>query len=114
MREKLSREESQKFSECLQLLRARLQGWSGTNEDRAKRLEIPEHTVSELMRSNAEGLSLNQLEAIARRAGITPGVGRPNKVVGIPDIKPGKTIDVKDQGDRFSGTYYVDEVSHTF
>ncbi len=111
----LSQEETQKFSECLILLRTKLRGWSGTKKERAEWLELPVKTVTELMRGNADGFSLNQLEAIARKAGITARVRRPHSEVDdFPGIKPHKTVDINGIGDLFSGRYYVDEVSHTF
>ena len=64
-------EKTQKRSDYLILIQARLYGWSGTNADRAKRLELSEHTVASLMKGNAEGLSLDKVIAIARKAGIT-------------------------------------------
>ncbi|MDK1024084.1 MAG: XRE family transcriptional regulator [Gammaproteobacteria bacterium] len=62
---------SQKRSDYLLLIQARLYGWSGTNADRAKRLEISEQTISNLMKGNAGEFSLNQLKAIARKSGVT-------------------------------------------
>ena len=63
--------DSQKRSDCLLLIQARLYGWSGTNADRAERLELSERTVANLMNGKAKGLSLNHLKAIARKSGIT-------------------------------------------
>ena len=64
-------EDTQKHSDYLLLLQARLYGWSGTNSDRADRLELSEQTISNLMKGKAEGFSLNQLKAIVRKSGIT-------------------------------------------
>ena len=64
-------ENTQKRSDCLLLIQARLYGWSGSNADRAERLQLSEETVADLMKGKAKGLSLNQLKAIARKAGIT-------------------------------------------
>ena len=58
-------EDSQKRSDYLLLIQARLYGWSGSNADRAKRLELSTQTVTSLMNGHAEGISLNQLIAIA-------------------------------------------------
>ena len=54
-------EDTQKHSDYLLLIQARLYGWSGTNTDRAKRLGLSEHTVASLMRGNAEELSLDKV-----------------------------------------------------
>ncbi len=64
-------EDSQKRSDYLLLIQARLYGWSGSNADRAKRLQLSEQTVANLMKGKAKELSLNQLNAIARKSGIT-------------------------------------------
>ena len=66
--------DSQKRSDYLLLIQARLYGWSGSNVDRAKRLELSTQTVTSLMNGHAEGFSLSQLIAIARKAGITARV----------------------------------------
>jgi len=42
-------EDSQKRLDCLLLIQARLHGWSGSNTDRAKRLELSTQTVTSLM-----------------------------------------------------------------
>ena len=47
-----------------------LYGWSGSNADRAKRLQLSEQTISCLTDGNAIGFSLSQLIAIARKAGV--------------------------------------------
>ena len=70
----MSWSESQKRSDILLLIQARLYGWSGTNADRAKRLQLSEETIADLMKGKAKGLSMNQLKAIARKAGITARV----------------------------------------
>jgi len=41
--------DSQKRSDYLLLIQARLYGWSGSNADRAKRLELSMQTVTNLM-----------------------------------------------------------------
>jgi len=64
-------ENTQKRADYLLLIQARLYGWSGTNADRAKRLQLSEETIANLMKGKARGLSMNQLKAIARKAGIT-------------------------------------------
>ena len=64
-------EDSQKRSDYLLLIQARLNGWSGSNDDRAKRLELSTQTVTSLMNGHAEGFSLSQLIAIARKAGVS-------------------------------------------
>ena len=64
-------ENTQKRSDYLLLIQARLYGWSGTNADRAKRLQLSEETIASLMKGNAEGLSLDRVIAIARKAGVT-------------------------------------------
>ena len=61
---------SQKRSDILLLIQARLYGWSGTNTDRAKRLDLPLEIVSNLMRGDGSGFNAHQLSAIARKAGI--------------------------------------------
>ena len=66
--------DSQKRSDYLLLIQARLYGWSGSNADRARRLELSAQTVTSLMNGHAEGFSLSQLIAIARKAGITARV----------------------------------------
>ena len=63
-------EDSQKRSDYLLLIQARLHGWSGSNADRAERLELSTQTVTSLMNGHAEGFSLSQLIAIARKAGV--------------------------------------------
>ena len=67
-------EDSQKRSDYLLLVQARLYGWSGSIADRANRLELSPQTVTSLMNGHAEGFSLSQLIAIARKAGITARV----------------------------------------
>ena len=64
-------ENTQKRSDYLLLIQARLYGWSGTNADRAKRLQLSEETIANLMKGKAEGLSLDRVIAIARKAGVT-------------------------------------------
>ncbi len=64
-------EDTQKHSDYLLHIQARPYGWSGTNVDRAKRLELSEQTISNLMKGKTEGFSLNQLRAIVRKSGIT-------------------------------------------
>jgi predicted XRE-type DNA-binding protein len=64
-------EDSQKRSDYLLLIQARLYGQPGTNADRANRLELSEKTISDLMKGKAESFSLSQLKAIARKAGVT-------------------------------------------
>jgi hypothetical protein len=61
--------ESQKRSDYLLLIQAKLYGWSGTNADRANRLELSEQTISNLMNGNVEEFGLEKLVAIARKAG---------------------------------------------
>ena len=63
--------DSQKRSDYLLLIQARLYGWSGSNADKADRLELSTQTVTSLINGHAEGLSLNQLIAIARKAGVS-------------------------------------------
>ena len=63
-------EDSQKRSDYLLLIQARLYGWSGSIADKAERLELSTQTVSSLMNGHAEGFSLSQLIAIARKAGV--------------------------------------------
>ncbi len=63
--------DSQKRSDYLLLIQARLHGWSGSNADRAKRLELSTQTVTSLMNGHADGFSLIQLFAIARKAGVS-------------------------------------------
>ncbi len=63
-------EDSQKRSDYLLLIQARLYGWSGSNADRAKKLEFSPQTVTRLMNGHAEGFSLSQMIAIARKAGV--------------------------------------------
>ena len=60
-----------KRSDYLLLLQARLHGWSGTNSNRARRLDLTERIVANLMNGKAKRLSLEKLIAIARKAGIT-------------------------------------------
>ncbi len=67
-------EDSQKRSDYLLLVQARLYGWSGSIADRANILELSPQTVTSLMNGHAEGFSLSQLIAIARKAGITARV----------------------------------------
>ena len=64
-------EESQKRSDYLLLIQARLYGWSGSIADKAERLELSMQTVTSLMNGHTEGFSLNQLIAIARKAGVS-------------------------------------------
>jgi DNA-binding Xre family transcriptional regulator len=47
-----------------------LYGWSGSNADKVERLELLMQTVSSLMNGHAERISLSQLIAIARKAGV--------------------------------------------
>jgi hypothetical protein len=62
--------DSQKRSDYLLLIQARLYGWSGSNTDRPRRLELSTQTVTSLMNGHAEGFSLSQLIAIARKASV--------------------------------------------
>jgi len=62
---------SQECSDYLLLIQARLYEWSGTNADRAKRPQLSEQTVANLMKGKARELSLSQLKTIARKSGIT-------------------------------------------
>ena len=64
-------EDSQKRSDYLLLIQARLYGWSGSNTDKAERLELSMQTLTSLMNGYAEGFSLSQLIAIARKAGVS-------------------------------------------
>jgi len=64
-------EDSQKHSDYLLLIQAQLYGWSGSNTDKAERLELSMQTVTSLMNGYAEGFSLSQLIAIARKAGVS-------------------------------------------
>ena len=66
-----NQQDSQKRSDYLLLIQAKIYGWSGTNADRAKRLELSEQTITNLMNGKAKGFSLNQLKAIARKSGVT-------------------------------------------
>ena len=63
-------EDSQKRSDYLLLIQARLYGWSGSIADKAERLELSTQTVTSLMNGHAEGFSLSQLIVIARKAGV--------------------------------------------
>ena len=63
--------DSQKRSDYLLLIQARLYGWSGSSADKADRLELSTKTATELMNGRAEGFSLSQLIAIARKAGVS-------------------------------------------
>ena len=58
--------DSQKRSDCLLLIQARLYGWSGSNADKAERLELSTQSVTSLIKGHAEEFSLSQLIAIAR------------------------------------------------
>ena len=60
----------QKRSDYLLLIQACLYGWSGSNADKAERLELSTQTVTSLMNGDAEGFSLSHLIAIARKAGV--------------------------------------------
>ena len=62
--------DSQKRSDYLLLIQARLYGWSGRIADKAEKLELSTQTISSLMSGHAEGLGLSQLIAIARKAGV--------------------------------------------
>jgi len=64
-------EDSQKRSDYLLLIQARLYGWSGSIADKAERLELSTQTVTSLMNGHAEEFSLSRLKAIARKSGIT-------------------------------------------
>ena len=64
-------EDSQKRSDHLLLIQARLYGWSGCIADKAERLELSTQTVTSLINGYAEEFSLNQLIAIARKAGVS-------------------------------------------
>ena len=63
--------DSQKRSNDLLLIQARLNGWSGSIADKAERLGLSSQTVTSLMNGHAEGFSLSQLIAIARKAGVS-------------------------------------------
>ncbi len=63
--------EAEKRSEYLLLIQAKLYGWSGSNADRAKRLESSIKTVTDLMNGQCDEFSLRELTAIARKIGIT-------------------------------------------
>ena len=64
-------EDSQKRSDYLLLIQARLNGWSGCIADKAQRLELSTNSVNDLMLGHIEGFSLIQLIAIARKAGVS-------------------------------------------
>jgi len=49
--------DSQKRSDYLLLIQARLYGWSGYIADKAERLELSTQTVSSLMNGHADGFS---------------------------------------------------------
>ena len=66
-----NRQDFQKRSDILLLIQARLNGQPGSNADRTKRLELSEQTISNLMKGNVKGLSLDKLIDIARKAGVT-------------------------------------------
>ena len=68
---KPSPQESEKRSDYLLLIQAKLYGWSGSNADRAKRLESSIKTVTALMNGECDKFSLRELTAIARKIGIT-------------------------------------------
>ena len=63
--------DSQKRSDYLLLIQARLNGWSGSIADKAEKLELSTQTVTRLLNGHAEGFSLDQLIAIARKAGVS-------------------------------------------
>ncbi len=63
--------DSQERSDYLLLIQARLYGWSGSVADKAERLGLSPQTVARLMNGHAEGYSLSQLIAIARKAGVS-------------------------------------------
>ena len=63
--------DSQKRSDYLLLIQARLYGWSGGIADKAERLELSPQTLTSLMNGHAEGFSLSQLIAIARKTGVS-------------------------------------------
>jgi len=63
--------DSQKRSDYLLLIQARLNGWSGSIVDKAEKLELSTQTVTNLINGHAEGFSLSQLIAIARKAGVS-------------------------------------------
>ncbi len=69
-----NQQDSQKRSDYLLLIQARLYGWSGKIADKAERLELSTQTVTDLMYGHAEQFSLSQLIAMARKSGITARV----------------------------------------
>ena len=66
-----SSQEAEKRSDYLLLIQAKLYGWSGSNADRAKRLESSIKTVTDLMNGQCHGFSLRALTAIVRKIGVT-------------------------------------------
>ncbi len=69
-----NQQDSQKRSDYLLLIQARLYGWSGKIADKAERLGLSTQTVTNLMYGHAEQFSQSQLKAIARKSGVTARV----------------------------------------
>ena len=63
--------DAQKRSDYLLLIQARLYGQSGNIADKAARLNLSPQTVNGLISGKANGFSLAQLVAVARKAGVT-------------------------------------------
>ncbi len=61
---------SQKRSDYLLLIQARLYGWSDRIADKAQRLGLSTNSVNDLMLGRIEGISLSQWIAIARKADV--------------------------------------------
>jgi hypothetical protein len=49
---------------------------AGSNTDKGERLNLPEQTVAELLNGKVDYLEIEQLHAIARKAGISPKLSR--------------------------------------
>ena len=63
-----------KQSDYLILIQARLNGMTGSNEDKAKLLGLTLEQISDIMKGQAKNFSLSELVAIARKVGV---VARP-------------------------------------
>lgn len=63
--------DSQKRSEILLLIQARLYGQSGSYPEKARRLNLSLNTIDDLMNGNFNNFTYDQLIEIAKKTGIS-------------------------------------------
>ena len=64
-------EDLKKRSDYLILIQARLHGMSGSEERKAELIGISLANISDIMKGHVQSFSLNELQSVARKAGVT-------------------------------------------